>query len=105
MAEVWAAIPDWEGLYSVSSHGRIRSEPRNVYRSTIARGYTVRMQLDGHQLEALRQAAVNKAPFTVTIGYKGFEHTLRQKTPFTEGGLVSRTKFRRHTFLSASPRN
>lgn len=43
------------------------------------------MQLDGSQLEALRQAAVNKAPFSVTIGQKGFEHTvMRDKTAFTE---------------------
>lgn len=48
------------------------------------------MQLDGNQLEALRQAAINKAPFSVTIGQKGFEHTvMRQKTTFTEGGLVT----------------
>jgi hypothetical protein len=47
------------------------------------------MQLDGHQLEALRQAAVNKAPFSVTVGSKGFEHTMRSKSPLTEGGLVT----------------
>jgi hypothetical protein len=41
-AEIWRPIPDWEGMYSVSDRGRVRSEPRNVYRTTIARGYRVR---------------------------------------------------------------
>ena len=41
MTEQWRPIPDWPE-YSVSSYGRIRSEPRNVYRPGIARGYTVR---------------------------------------------------------------
>jgi hypothetical protein len=39
-AERWAPIPDWPE-YSVSNRGRIRSEPRWVYRPTIARGYRV----------------------------------------------------------------
>lgn len=47
------------------------------------------MQLDDAQLSALRQAAVSKAPFSVTVGAKGFEHSIRHKTTFTEGGLVS----------------
>ena len=28
MKEQWKAVPDWEGWYSVSSEGRVRSEPR-----------------------------------------------------------------------------
>jgi hypothetical protein len=40
--EHWRPVPDWEGLYSVSNHGRVRSEPRYVYRPGIARGYRVR---------------------------------------------------------------
>lgn len=28
--ELWRPIADWEGLYSVSSHGRVRSEKRTV---------------------------------------------------------------------------
>lgn len=39
--EVWRPVPDWEGFYSVSDRGRVRSEPRYVYRPTIARGYRV----------------------------------------------------------------
>lgn len=41
MTEVWRPIPDWEGMYSVSDRGRVRSEPRIVYRPTTASGYTV----------------------------------------------------------------
>ncbi len=40
--EIWRPIPGWENFYSVSDRGRVRSEPRNVYRATTARGYTVR---------------------------------------------------------------
>lgn len=40
-AEQWRDIPDWEGLYQVSSRGRVRSLRRNVYRPAIASGYTV----------------------------------------------------------------
>jgi hypothetical protein len=48
------------------------------------------MELDGHQLEALRQAAISKAPLSVTVGQKGLEHTfIKDKTAFTEGGLVT----------------
>jgi hypothetical protein len=39
--ERWLPIPDWEGLYSVSNHGRVRSEPQFVWRTTTARGYGV----------------------------------------------------------------
>jgi hypothetical protein len=42
VTEHWRPVPDWEGLYSVSNYGRIRSEPRNAYRVNTARGYTVR---------------------------------------------------------------
>jgi hypothetical protein len=28
--ETWRPIPDWEGYYSVSDHGRVRSEPRTL---------------------------------------------------------------------------
>lgn len=38
MTEHWRPIPNWEGLYSVSDRGRVRSEPRDVYRATTARG-------------------------------------------------------------------
>lgn len=41
MTEIWRPIPDWEGLYSVSNRGRVRSEPRIVYRPTTASRYTV----------------------------------------------------------------
>ncbi len=40
--EIWRPIPDWEGLYSVPDWGRIRSEPRDVYRRATGRGYWVR---------------------------------------------------------------
>ncbi len=30
--EVWAAIPNWESLYSISTLARVRSEPRVVHR-------------------------------------------------------------------------
>ncbi len=40
--EIWRPVPGWEGLYSVSNRGRVRSEPRDVYRATIASGYWVR---------------------------------------------------------------
>lgn len=33
MTEQWKAIPDWEGYYSASTLGRVRSEPRTVTRS------------------------------------------------------------------------
>lgn len=39
-AEVWRPVPHWEGMYSVSSHARVRSEPRFVQRRV--GGYTVR---------------------------------------------------------------
>lgn len=38
--EIWRPIPDWPE-YSVSSYGRIRSEPRNVFRPGTASRYTV----------------------------------------------------------------
>lgn len=34
MTEQWRAVPDWQGFYSVSSYGRVRSEPRYVQRSS-----------------------------------------------------------------------
>jgi len=40
-SEQWRPIPDWDGLYSVSTRGRVRSEPRIVYRPTTATRYTV----------------------------------------------------------------
>jgi hypothetical protein len=53
-AERWVSIPDWPE-YSVSSYGRIRSEPRWVYRPAIKRGYRVR----GRVLKPNRQGCVN----------------------------------------------
>lgn len=29
--EAWRPVPEWEGLYEVSSHGRVRSVDRNVH--------------------------------------------------------------------------
>lgn len=28
--EQWRPIPDWDGLYDVSDHGRVRSVPREI---------------------------------------------------------------------------
>ena len=39
--EVWATIPNWESLYSISTLGRVRSEPRIVHRRN---GTTYRCQ-------------------------------------------------------------
>jgi hypothetical protein len=42
MTEHWRPIPEWEGFYSVSNYGRVRSEPRNTWRPSTNRGYRVR---------------------------------------------------------------
>lgn len=41
--ESWLAIPDWEGLYEASSHGRIRSIDRVVTTASGARRYRGRV--------------------------------------------------------------
>lgn len=54
MTEHWRPVPSWEGLYSVSTHARVRSEPRYVPRRGGA-GYTVR----GRVLKPNRAGCVN----------------------------------------------
>jgi hypothetical protein len=35
VAEEWRPIPSWEGFYSASNLGRVRSEPRVIYRKCV----------------------------------------------------------------------
>jgi hypothetical protein len=48
--ETWRPIPDWEGYYSVSDHGRVRSEPRTVHtidgQTRHVRGRILRLDAD-----------------------------------------------------------
>jgi len=51
MDEVWKDIPGFEGCYQASTHGRIRSLPRPVYRKDGHGGYAV-WQYTGRILRA-----------------------------------------------------
>ena len=53
--EEWRPIPGWEGLYSVSSLGRVRSEARITMRSNGFR-YTVRARIVKAAISGGRQA-------------------------------------------------
>jgi hypothetical protein len=53
MTEHWRPIPDWEGMYSVSSYCRVRSEPRFVQRSS------TRLWVAGRILRPNRVGSVN----------------------------------------------
>ena len=67
MTEEWRPIPDWEGLYSVSNRGRVRSEPRDAYRPTTARGYWVR----GRVLKPNASGGVNLSRLGARKSVKG----------------------------------
>ena len=43
-SEAWMACPGWEGLYSVSSHGRVRSEQR-IVKYACGKSQTVRQRV------------------------------------------------------------
>ena len=53
MTEQWRPIPEWEGLYSVSNRGRVRSEPRYVQRRT------TRLRVRGRILRPNKIGSVN----------------------------------------------
>lgn len=50
MKEIWRAIPDYEGLYEVSTHGRVRSIDRVVTQFSAKAGKTVPLHRKGRVL-------------------------------------------------------
>lgn len=65
--ETWRPIPDWEGLYSVSDHGRVRSEPRTL-RAVDGRIFHYRGRV-------LRLFINSNNRHTVTLCRAGQDHT------------------------------
>ena len=69
--EAWASVAGWEGFYSISTLGRVRSEARTVART---RGGHMRVRADvGRQRRVLVRAVMgsanppHEAPFQGTI--------------------------------------
>ena len=51
--EIWRPIPGWQGFYSVTNYGRVRSEPRYVQRRT------TRLRVRGRILRPNKIGSVN----------------------------------------------
>jgi NUMOD4 motif len=51
--EIWRPVPGWDGYYSVSNRGRVRSEPRYVQRRT------TRLRVRGRILRPSKIGSVN----------------------------------------------
>lgn len=52
ITEEWRAVPDYEGLYEVSSFGRVKSLDREVYRK-IGGNYFVEEKIKSVRLEKM----------------------------------------------------
>jgi HNH endonuclease/NUMOD4 motif/Helix-turn-helix len=65
LPEQWRPIPDYEGMYEVSDHGRVRSLDRMVYagngRDRFARGRMLKLIEGGHYLFVMLRDGSGKA--------------------------------------------
>ncbi len=68
LCEEWRPVPGWEGLYSVSSHGRVRSEARITRRRDgITKTVPERILRPGKTLRGYAQVNLKKPGFNRVV--------------------------------------